>query len=230
MSNNGELEQWQIRELVDDAIAVGKVRPEMINDYVYEFKIGNRVARDLTANAYADIAIRKNLSTVEVKKTAGETGVLYEVTVAKMDPDLPPEHWQRKHGVAFQPYEPNKLGDFSFQKALTKATRNAIKQFVSCTDIHEAINRLQGINAAPAPPSALQIQALELYKEHEEKLQQLQISSEMFWNVVKKRYGVDSRDEMTDENWKDIIDSLNHVEPNEDATPYAEWIHNIVPF
>ena len=72
-------------------------------------------------------------------------GVMYTVTVAQVD-EKPSELWQRRIGVSFEPFiVSGKFDRFCYQKALTKATRNAIKQLVSATERFEAMKALREI-------------------------------------------------------------------------------------
>ena len=170
------------------------------------------------------------------------TGIHYKVTVAQVDPDTPKENWIRKQGVSFEPYMVNGRFDrFCYQKALTKATRNAIKQFIKANDRHKAILVLKNIGVQAEPvqyqdsngerqPSEKETQALEEYRKHKEALDTRGITSEVFWGGVRKYYNVNGRENMTDENWADLIESLQYVEPDDNASPYAKWINDLVPF
>ena len=157
MSEN--MEQWELIELVDEAVATGQITKEMINEYVYEMKVGGRWITDLTAASYHQLALKRGITTEEIKREDMTDGVMYTVTVAQVD-EKPSELWQRRIGVSFEPFiVSGKFDRFCYQKALTKATRNAIKQLVSATERFEAMKALREIplsvgakqDALPAP-------------------------------------------------------------------------------
>lgn len=145
-----KLEKWEVTELVDDAVATDQWHPAMISEYVYEFKQGNRIIRDLTAASYHQIAINKSITTKEVIREMLNDGVLYTVTV--VDPE-----GQERVGVSHEPFILNGKPDkFCFQKALTKATRNAIKQLVTATERIATIESLKSLrNVKQGKPDAL---------------------------------------------------------------------------
>ena len=157
MSEN--MEQWELIELVDEAVATGQITKEMINEYVYEMKVGGRWITDLTAASYHQLALKRGITTEEIKREDMTDGVMYTVTVAQVD-EKPSELWQRRIGVSFEPFiVSGKFDRFCYQKALTKATRNAIKQLVSATERFDAMKALREIpltvgakqDALPAP-------------------------------------------------------------------------------
>ena len=144
MSEN--MEQWELIELVDEAVATGQITKEMINEYVYEMKVGGRWITDLTAASYHQLALKRGITTEEIKREDMTDGVMYTVTVAQVVVDLDKADWQRRIGVSFEPFiVSGKFDRFCYQKALTKATRNAIKQLVSATERFEAMKALREI-------------------------------------------------------------------------------------
>jgi len=231
------MEKWELQELVDDAVAIGQLRPEMLSEYIYEFEHRGKPIRDLTAASYSQIALEQGLTTEKITREDKEEGVFYEVWVAKPEADIPKELWQRRVGVAFESYKmANRFDKFCFQKALTKATRNAIKQFVTANDRHKAINALQGLDIMPMEqvhvPSdtvpTIEDEALNLYRHHKEQLKDLGITDELFWKAVQTRYQAATRGDMSEENWRDLIKSLEYVD--DDGVCYIDWIHDLVPF
>ena len=139
-------EQWELIELVDEAVASGQITEEMINEYVYEMKVGGRWITDLTSASYSQLALMRGISTEEIIREDLTEGVLYTVTVAQVEPDLDKVHWQRRTGVSFEPFiVSGKFDRFCYQKALTKATRNCIKQLVSATERFDAMKALKEI-------------------------------------------------------------------------------------
>ena len=239
-----KMEKWELQELVDEAVATGQIRPEMVNEYVYEFSQGGRVITDLTAASYHQIALNTGINTKSVEREDHKTGVIYTVCVER--------DGQERFGVAFEPYEfAGKFDRFCFQKALTKATRNAIKQLVSATERMDTIAKLKALpsmdtaNQAPADmlPPAKETQAVEvplstggkdaeplkdneadilrkrcfaLYSKHKETL-----GGEKFWDKVRAKFGVKSRSTMELRHWREclamIVDTLNEAKDTDDT-------------
>lgn len=135
-----QLAKWEVQELVDDAIATDQWHPALINEYVYEMKIQGRPVRDLTAASYHQLALNRGITTEEVIREDKPRGVMYTVKVK--DPN-----GLEKYGVAYEYYFDNKgvPDKFCYQKALTKATRNAIKQLIDATERVNAIEALMNI-------------------------------------------------------------------------------------
>ena len=155
-----KMEKWELQELVDEAVATGQITKEMINEYVYEMKVGGRWIMDLTAASYHQLALNRGITTEEIKREDMTDGVMYTVTVAQVEVDLDKADWQRRIGVSFEPFVVSgKFDRFCYQKALTKATRNGIKQLVSATERFDAMKALKEIpltvgakqDALPAP-------------------------------------------------------------------------------
>jgi len=239
MSETTTMEKWELQELVDDAVAIGELRPEMLNEYIYEFEHRGKPVRDLTAASYAQIALQEGLTTEKITREDMEEGVFYEVWVTRPQEGVDKELWQRKVGVSYEPYKiGNRFDRFCYQKALTKATRNAIKQYVSANARHKAINALQGLDIMDMEqvhvPSdtvpTIEDEALNLYRHHKEQINALGITDDMFWTAVQKRYDAATRGDMTEGSWRDLIKSIEYVAADENATPYADWIHDLVPF
>ena len=135
-----QTEQWMIQELVDDAVATDQWHPAMLNEYVYEMKVQGKPVWDLTAASYHQLALNRGITTISVVREDRAKGVMYTVTVR--DPN-----GLEKVGVAYEYYlDHNGVPDkFCFQKALTKATRNAIKQLIDATERVNAIHALKNI-------------------------------------------------------------------------------------
>ena len=232
-----KMEKWELQELVDEAVATGQIRPEMVNEYVYEFQQGGRVITDLTAASYHQIALNTGINTKSIEREDHKTGVLYTVIVER--------EGQERYGVAFEPFEfGGKFDRFCFQKALTKATRNAIKQLVSATERMDTIAKLKALpsmdtanqtppDMLPKPKEAVEVplstggkdaepkketeadtlreRCFALYTEHKETL-----GGEKFWDTVRQRFGVKSRSTMTLHHWREclamISDALNEAQ------------------
>ena len=144
------MEKWELQELVDEAVATGQIRPEMVNQYVYSFKQGGRDIEDLTADAYDEFALTNGITTLssDVKEYHDDKGVLMAVrtTVIVGIPqhEIPKEEWQTRHGTSYEPSRDSRGFDrFCFAKSMTKARRNGIKQFMSGLARLEIIKKLK---------------------------------------------------------------------------------------
>ena len=215
-----KMEKWELQELVDEAVATGQIREEMINEYVYEFKQGGRVIQDLTAASYHQIALNKGITTKSIEREDHKTGVIYTVTVEM--------EGQERMGVSFEPYETKQGFDsFCFQKALTKATRNAIKQLVGATERFDTIAKLKALPmTVETPQEALPTTEAKVVDEAKPKTEsELDILRKQcfaiwnkcepekgndtlpanFWDMVRAKYGVKSRSTMTLKHWRDCL-------------------------
>ena len=157
------LEQWQLREMADEAIASEKFIDEMLNDYVYSFKQGKNVIEDLTANAYDDFALEYGITTLssDVQEYHDDKGILMAVRTTVIvgipEDDKPEELWQRRHGTSYEPARDSRGFDrFCFAKSMTKARRNAIKQFVPAMGKSKLIAKLKGIPMSVKTPQAIE--------------------------------------------------------------------------
>lgn len=251
MSENKEQkhnEKWELQEIVDDAIASEHWHPALVNEYVYEFKQGGRTITDLTAASYHQLALNRGIVTKSVERELMKEGVLYTVMVTN------PEG-QDRYGVAYAPFMANgKPDNFCFQKALTKATRNAIKQLVDATERLNAITTLKALptqakQALPKEQEAISMEdgipyKVEPTEEDKRKAQESNAdrvrkycfamwnehqpapkgSGKLppdFWENVKQRYGVKSRETMTYSNWQACRDWIQDFIKNSPANTFS---------
>ena len=232
-----DLEEYQVSDLVDDATSMDGFNEYMRNKYVYEYKQGNRVIRGLTAKSYIQMGLERGLSTLEIIEDEKKDGVKYTVCVGRVEKDVPKENWETKWGVAYQPYKDSngKVDFFAFQKALTKATRNAIAQFIKATDQEEAIAIFMSIDFSQSlPQGAPQAELPDAERENARKamfatfgekkteLEKLGITEEIFREAMLKEYGVESRGDLTTAQYKNCKAAL-------EIKGFAKWIQNAAP-
>ena len=242
-----EGEEYELQDLVDDAIAMGHHVPSMINDFVYQFDQGGRKISGLTAASYQQLALHRNISTVSVEKEMLKDGVQYTVCVALAEKEVLPDMWVRKWGTAYQPFKDSrgKADNFCFQKAMTKAERNAIKRLIDATDQIKAIDtflklptqqRQQAIPPAATPTEgeatarlADQDNPLDRkrraffakYNERKDALEASGITEDMLRQGMYERYGVKSRADMEAMHYDDAMRSLD-INGN-----FADWIDKL---
>ena len=232
-----ELAEYEVQNLVDDAMESQGFNEYMRNQYVYEYKQGTRTIRGLTARSYQQMALERDLSTIEIIEDEKKDGVKYTVCVAKVEKDVPKKRWKRKWGVSYQPYKDTngKVDFFAFQKALTKATRNAIAQFIKATDKEEAIAIFMNIDFSQslpqgAPQAALPNEERETarkemfanYGEQKAELEKMGITEELFRGAMLARFKVESRNDLTKDQYKQVTADLK-------LKGFAPWIQNAAP-
>ena len=242
MSSN-ELEQYEVANFVDDALVEGSMSEFMLNEYVYEFPQGGRTIRGLTARAIAHIAQEQNISIKEIIRENQAEGVLYTAVAVKVEPGAPEGEWLRAEGVSYEPLMLNgKMDPFAWQKAMTKASRNARRQLIPAIMQIQAVaalmefgekaagnnQRQQAPPALPAPPPTetdldrYRKGAFAVFNEKQAALHTLEIDTDTFWLGVREHYGVESRTEMDESNWRNLRASL-------EAEGFASWIRDLAP-
>ena len=231
-------ETYELVETLDDIVASGQSSEFLRNEYVYEFEQRGKVVRGLTAAAYAHLALVENVSIENMEVDVHNNG--YEATAVAVKLDTQ----QRAYGTAYAPFKDynGRLDIFARQKAMTKAARNARKQLLPFERVVAAVEALSKVpNALPPQrenqqlPPPQQQQAAEvvdtkdkarkaafaLFNEKETDLMNtLHISKSQFWDAAKAHYKVESRTEMTEQQWRNLRASLN-------IKGYASWIKDI---
>ena len=226
------LEEYTVAELVDDALEAGVWNPYMRNRYVYEFQQGSRRIRGLTAEAIAHIALANGISIESTTREDMDEGVLYTAVAIKHDAD---GRVLRAEGVAYEAYENNGRPDkFCWQKALTKASRNARRQLIPANLQISAIETLLQLDPPPAKPlpahtrvveklpavKQAEVETFEVFKTKKAALIELGIEPELFWESVKGVFDVENRDDMSVEDWTDLKSALT-------TEGFANWIRSI---
>ena len=228
--NNGhEKERYELEEMIDDVAVEGQFTNEMLNAYIYEFKQGGQVIRGLTAAAIAHIALEQNISIVEVEETSLNEGVLYKSTAEKLDTG------QRAFGVAYAPFVVNGRPDpFCWQKAMTKSARNARKQLIPATMMIQAVDQLQALpkvaaGALPTPEAKEDAERENARKamfatfgEKKVELEKMGITEDLFREAMLKEYGVESRADLTTQQYKNCKAAL-------ELENFSNWIRDAAP-
>jgi len=218
------LEEYDIVNQVDDRTIIEMMTGQAIQEYVYSFRQGNRVIEGLTlagineaANRRGGIQVdditfeeRENSWIVIVKATDTYTG-------------------SSRYGACEQPKRINGREDpFAFTKAVHKAQRNAIKQLIPVPIIKEVLNfylHRQGKKIEEMPEerakstndkiSNAQKSTFATYHRLRERLEKEGIKQEDFWGYVKRRYRVESRNDMTERQWVELSAELKAAEGSE---------------
>ena len=218
-------EKWEIQEIVDNAVAAGQMNDMMRNEFLYEFKQGNRVVRGLSASMISHLAAAQSISEVTDervhKETEGEEGIHdFEIVVEMPDPHSPGRMLKRTGFCEEPKYAFNRYDKFAKQKAYTKAFRNACMKLLPQDLITSTIYRLAKLvpvdwqpKAQAAPKQSAVNKAMRrcfaVYGKHAEDISEKHsVSREAFGDAIREHYKVKSRKELTAVQWNEIRESL----------------------
>ena len=230
-------EKWEIQEIVDNAVAAGELNALMRNEFLYEFKQGGRTVRGLTAAMIAHLATARGIGEItEEREYRGDDpeATHHEFTVVVEGPDpFNPDRMLKRTGFSEEPKVLRGEYDrFAKQKAYTKAFRNACLKLLPQDLIIAAIYKLakmvpvdwtpkpqqkalpsaqNGNPANTATAEAMQA-CFDAFKKKAEDLAFLGVSKDAFWEALKEVLGVKDRNDMTEQQWKDVTKSLNTVD------------------
>ena len=232
-------EQWEVQEIVDNAVIAGEFNALMRNELYYEFKQGSKQVRGLTAKMIGHLATAQGISEViEQRQVSGDAEDAekyeFEVVVEMSDPRNPQRMLYRT-GYAEEPKEAyGKYDKFAKAKAHTKAYRNACLKFLPQDLIMATTFKLANLVPAdwtPKPqPKALPAAngnrqntetlnamnamnaCFDTFNKKEQTLLDLGVSKSDFWEALKGVLGVQSREDMTVEQWNDVTRDLNTVD------------------
>ena len=207
-------------ESKDDAAIIAEITGggvALAKDYVYSFKQSGKTVSGLTIAGINEALNRSG--GIEVTELTHEgRGDSWLATAKAVDTVTGSERWG-----AYQQSKklPNgKTDPYAFTKAVHKAQRNAIKQLLPVSIIKQVLNfYLYGIKpdasmpAEPPPKDDTQMKrCFAIVKKFESKLIDNNISPENFWNWVRMQYQVDSRTEMSPQQWAELAAELDAAE------------------
>lgn len=212
---------YEVVDQVDDQAIVELMTGQAIQDYVYSFKRGGQVVEGLTLAGINEAANRRGGIQVE-EMNYEELENSWIATVKAVDTITGSSRW----GAYEQPkMNGGRLDPFAFTKAVHKAQRNAVKQLLPVPVIREVLNfylqrKVQGGNAQQQPklqPSAdnitnAQKAAFAIAEKLSDQLNKNDITKENFWNYVKRRYSVESRNDMSEQQWTQLSAELKAAE------------------
>lgn len=213
---------YEVVDQVDDQAIVELMTGQAIQDYVYSFNQGGRVVEGLTLAGINEAANRRGGIQVEEMEYE-ELENSWIATVKAVDTVTGSSRW----GAYEQPKKMTggRPDPFAFTKAIHKAQRNAIKQLLPVPVIREVLNfylqrKVQGGNAQqqPKPQSSAgnitnaQKAAFAIAEKLSDQLDKNDITKENFWNYVKRRYSVESRNDMSEQQWTQLSAELKAAE------------------
>lgn len=212
---------YEVVDQVDDQAIVELMTGQAIQDYVYSFNRGGRVVEGLTLAGINEAANRRGGIQVEEMEYE-ELENSWIATVKAVDTATGSSRW----GAYEQPKMTSGRPDpFAFTKAVHKAQRNAIKQLLPVPVIREVLNfylqrKVQGGNTQQQPksqPSAdnitnAQKAAFAIANKLTEQLDKNGISKADLWNYMKRKCNVESRNDITEQQWTTLSAELKAAE------------------
>ncbi|GIX07943.1 MAG: hypothetical protein KatS3mg115_2346 [Candidatus Poribacteria bacterium] len=204
----------------DDEAIIAMMTGQAIEDYVYTFRQGGRVVEGLTLAGINEAANR--LGGIQVEEIRYEETETSWIAIVKATDTYT---GSSRYGAYEQPKKVNGREDpYAFTKAIHKAQRNAIKQLLPANVVREVIDfylhrgrRPSSAPAAsepePAEPKQDKITnhqkaAFSAATKLRERLERRGIGQEDFWNYVRRRFNVQSRNDMREDQWAQLAAEL----------------------
>ena len=202
----------QLRRRDDDAI-VAALTGQVVEDYVYSLRQDGRVVEGLTHAGVAEVArLRGGIHIDDVKCEERETSWTATVRATGSYTGA------SRVGAHEQPKQADGVDDaHAFTKVVHKAQRNAVEQLLPTTIIREFISshrpgRASGARAPSAPQRDVkagigrrQKAAFAIAQRLRDALERREISQEDLWNFVRRRFNVQSRNDMREEQWALLV-------------------------
>ena len=216
--------EYEVLEKVDDQAIIQMMTGQAIKDYVYSFKQGGKVVEGLTLAGINEAANRRGGIEVDsIEYTEREQSWLAVVKATDSFTG------SSRYGACEQPKNAGSRPDpFAFTKAIHKAQRNAIKQLLPVPVIKEVLNYYLHGKSSGSTYEVLesnasqndnvtnaQKAAFSVASKLKPRFDQHAISQNDFWNYVKRCYGVETRNDMTEMHWTQLSAELTAA----DRTP-----------
>ena len=213
--------EYAVVDQVDDQAIVELMTGQTIQDYVYSFKQGGRTVEGLTLAGINEAANRRGgIQVEEVKYEELENSWI--ATAKAVDTIT----GSSRYGAYEQPKTAgNRPDPFAFTKAIHKAQRNAIKQLIPVPVIREVLNfylhRKAGSgNSAPQQQlpqgggniAQAQKAAFAIANNLAEPLEKKGITKAALWDYIKRKYSVESRNDMSEMQWTQLSAELKAAE------------------
>ena len=208
---------YEVLDQVDDQAIIEMMTGQAIKDYVYSFKQGGRTVEGLTLAGINEAANRRGGIQVDDLQYE-EREHSWNVVVKATDTLTGSSRWGACEQAKMAGGRPDQ---FAFTKAVHKAQRNAVKQLLPVSVIREVLNYyLHG--QAERPDSQMELPrsdrsdtisnaqkaAFTAANKLQERLEQQGVTQSDFWNYVRRRYGVESRNEMNELQWTQLSAEL----------------------
>lgn len=223
----------EVIDTVDDHAIVEMMTGQTIRDYVYSFKQGGRVVEGLTLAGINEAANRRG--GIQVNKIDYKETEYSWIAIAEAIDTMT---GSSRYGAFEQPkMNGGRLDPFAFTKAIHKAQRNAIKQLLPVPVIREVLNfylkRKVDAQDTEQPQteqsngtiSTAQKAAFAIANKLAEPLEKAGVDKTKFWEYVKQKFEVETRNDMTELQWTELSAQLKAAETNN--TLFEELIKQI---
>ncbi|MDE0638568.1 MAG: hypothetical protein OXI43_22220 [Candidatus Poribacteria bacterium] len=213
--------EYEVVDQVDDQTIVELMTGQTIQDYVYSFKQGGRVVEGLTLAGINEAANRRGGIQVE-EVNYEEQEHSWIATAKAVDTLTGSSRWGAYEQTKMNGGRPD---PFAFTKAVHKAQRNAIKQLLPVPVIREVLNfylrRKTGDGDPKQQPQPQQSggnitnaqkAAFAIANKLSEPLEKESISKTDLWNYIKRKYSVESRNDMSEQQWTQLSAELKAAE------------------
>ena len=213
--------EYEVVDQVDDQAIIELMTGQTIQDYVYSFKQGGRTVEGLTLAGINEAANRRG--GIQIEEVKYEEREHSWIATAKAVDTIT---GSSRYGAYEQPKMTGSRPDpFAFTKAIHKAQRNAIKQLIPVPVIREVLNfylhRKAGSGNATQQPlpqrsdgniANAQKAAFAIANNLEGPLGGKGITKADLWNYIKRKYSVESRNDMSEMQWTQLSAELKAAE------------------
>ncbi len=213
--------EYEVVDQVDDQAIIELMTGQTIQDYVYSFKQGGRTVEGLTLAGINEAANRRG--GIQIEEVKYEERDHSWIATAKAVDTIT---GSSRYGAYEQPKMAGSRQDpFAFTKAIHKAQRNAIKQLIPVPVIREVLNfylhrKTQNANAAPQPQlpqtggniANAQKAAFAIANNLADPLEKKGVTKANLWDYIKRKYSVESRNDMTEMQWTQLAAELKAAE------------------
>ena len=221
------VESLEVLDQIDDDAITEMMTGSAIQDYVYSFKQGSKTVEGLTLTGINEAANRRG--GIQVDSIQYEERDHSWLVVAKATDTIT---GSSRYGAYEQAKRMgNKEDKDAFTKSIHKAQRNAIKQLLPVTVIKDVINfylhgQVPEKKNLPKQQSATPQQtAFACAKSLEDTLAGHELTQAELWSYVKRRYSVESRNDMTEMQWSQLSAELQAA--NNAGDLFAELVKRI---
>jgi hypothetical protein len=238
-----EMRDEQNLDVVDDNAILGQIMGHAvdISDYVYSFQQGGKLVEGLSIIGVNEAANRKG--SIKIRDILlDDRPHSWLAFVTATDTSTKEIHY----GVFEQPKRTGsgKIDTFAFTKAVHKAQRNAIRQHLSEDLVREIINLYRKQKEMPLLSSDeektktddenksskhkitnAQKSAFAQANRLKKALLRVGITQDDLWDSIKKRFNVESRNDITEAEWTLLAAELNAAES--DRGIFTEFVKQI---
>ena len=213
--------EYAVVDQVDDQAIVELMTGQTIQDYVYSFKQGGRTVEGLTLAGINEAANRRGgIQVDEVKYEERENSWI--ATAKAVDTITGSSRYGAYEQLKMSGGRPD---PFAFTKAIHKAQRNAIKQLIPVPVIREVLNfylhrktgsgnsaSQQQIPQTGGNIAQAQKAAFAIANNLAEPLEKKGVTKAALWDYIKRKYSVESRNDMSEMQWTQLSAELKAAE------------------